>query len=217
MFKINKELLDENLIKDSTFAERYFVSFNQNILNKYKLWAEEIAQNEKKNTNHQALVKTAVEVEKGKKEFEQLKTLELHETNEIEQYKINMGSFNTDNEDMGFALLRGNNWLYYMKKLYCILGRSPVKHGVSLDNKNSELGNITWLVDVDLGQSRKISKQHALIAYNFETCSFEIKNLSKKIPIKVNGEYLSFNEEMPLSSKSSIIIGNQEFYFLLPL
>jgi predicted component of type VI protein secretion system len=104
-----------------------------------------------------------------------------------------------------------------MKKLYCILGRAPMKNGVMLGNTNSTLGNKTWHIDVDLGQKRKISKQHALIVYNFQTCCFEIKNLSKNIPIKVNGEYLIYNEEMPLSSKSSIIIGNQEFYFLLPI
>jgi hypothetical protein len=215
MFRINKELLDENLIKDSTYAEKYYVAFNQCILSKYKQWSDEIAQNEKKNNID--LSKSLWEMERSKKEFEQLKTLELHEMNEIEQYKVNLNTFNADNEEMGFALLRGNNWLYYMKKLYCIIGRSPIKHGVSLGNTNNTLGNTTWLVDVDLGQSRKISKQHALIAYNFNSCSFEIKNLSKKISIKVNGEFLSYNEEMLLSSKTSIVIGNQEFYFLLPL
>jgi hypothetical protein len=104
-----------------------------------------------------------------------------------------------------------------LRKLYCILGRAPIKNGVITGNTNTAVGNTTWHVDVDLGQNRKISKQHALIAYNFQTCCFEIKNLSKKIPIKVNGEYITYKEEMPLSSKSSIIIGNQEFYFLLPI
>lgn len=72
-------------------------------------------------------------------------------------------------------------------------------------------------MDIDLGQSRKISKQHALIIYNFQTCTFEIKNLSKKLPIKVNGEVLGYNEELTLSNKSFIIIGNVEFWFMLPI
>ena len=205
-------MLNENIIKDSTFAEKYYIFFNENILNKYRIWADEITQNEKKN-----LLENKNEVEKTKKELEITKNLELNENNELDQLKINISRLNTENEDIGFALLRGNNWLYYMKKLYCILGRTPIKNGITLNNTNSDIGSTTWLVDVDLGQNRKISKQHALIVYNFNTSSFEIKNLSKKIPIKVNGEYLSYNEEMPLSSKSSIVIGNQEFYFLLPL
>ncbi len=212
MYKINKDLLADNLIRDSTTAEKYYISFNENILNKYKIWADEIALNEKRN-NHE----NKIEIEKSRKEIESVKQIDLHEDSEIEQFKINVNNFTVENDDAGFALLRGTNWLYYMRKLNCILGRSPIKNGLMLGNTNPTLGNTTWHVDVDLGQNRKISKQHALIAYNFETCSFEIKNLSKKIPIKVNGEYLTYNEEMPLSSKSSIVIGNQEFYFLLPI
>ena len=106
-----------------------------------------------------------------------------------------------------------------MKKLYCIIGRNPVKNGVLLNNDliDTEMQNTTWLVDVDLGQNKKISKQHALIIYNFENSVFEIKNLSKKVKIKVNGENLNYLEETQLTNKSLIQISNQEFYFLLPL
>jgi len=88
----------------------------------------------------------------------------------------------------------------------------------SLNELNgNKTGHSYWHVDIDLGQNKKISKQHALIVYNFQTCSFEIKNLSKKSLIKVNGECLKYNEEILLSSKSVIVIANQEFYFMLPL
>ena len=172
------------------------------------------------------------------------KNLDLNEINEIEQMKIKISNLKSETEDCGFALLKGNNWNYYMKKLNCIIGRAPpniignsskfLNQFLSIDllgintfsvvdanSSNDQNGNKTgysnWYVDIDLGQNKKISKQHALIIYNFQTCSFEIKNLSKKCPIKVNGELLKYNEEIPLSSKSVIHIGNHEFYFMLPL
>ncbi len=100
------------------------------------------------------------------------------------------------------------------------MGINPLKvnNGTSIVEQNfNKSGNTYWYVDVDLGQNKKISKQHAILIYNFQTCSFEIKNLSKKSPIKVNGECLKFNEEIPLSSKSVIVIGGHEFYFMLPM
>ena len=98
-----------------------------------------------------------------------------------------------------------------IKKLYCIIGYKPIKH----DNVANKC-NTTWEVDVDLGHIKNVSKQHALIVYNFQIKSFEIKNLSKKFSIRVNGVQMNYNEEMPLSHKSIINIGNQEIFFLLP-
>ena len=83
-------------------------------------------------------------------------------------------------------------------------------------NRQTNPVRTTWDIDVDLGPVKKVSKQHALILYNFQIGSFEIKNISKKFTIKVNGELMNYNEEMPLLNKSVIVIGNQEFYFLLP-
>ena len=111
----------------------------------------------------------------------------------------------------GFAMLRCADWGYCIKKLYCLIGYKPVKH----DNTNNK-SYTTWEVDVDLGHTKNVSKQHALIVYNFNRKSFEIKNLSKKFPIRVNGLQMNYNEEFPLSHKSVINIGNQEFLFLLP-
>ena len=126
--------------------------------------------------------------------------------------KISLEKFNNDNNDVGFALLKGNNWVYYIKKLHCIIGRSPMKF-----KRASNPIHTKWAVDLDLGpKAKKVSKQHALIAYNFLINSFEIKNISKKFNIKVNGEIMNYNEEMILTNKSVIYIGNEDFYFLLP-
>lgn len=132
-------------------------------------------------------------------------------SDKLSQFRMNIEMFNKEYSDVGFAMLRGANWVYYIKKLHCIIGRKPIKY-----NKPGNPVNTVWEVDVDLYPSKKISKQHALIVYNFIDKCFEIKNLSKKFPIKVNGEFMNYNEETPLRNKSVINIGNQEFYFILP-
>ena len=151
-----------------------------------------------------------------------MQTIELNEEekkiplNEIIEKKSNIKSIKnnyiaTDDlkkGDEGFAMLRCANWGYYIKKLYCIIGYKPVKH----DNISNKC-HTTWEVDVDLGHIKNVSKQHALIVYNFELKTFEIKNLSKKFPIRVNGIKMNYNEEMELQHKSLINIGNQEFFF----
>lgn len=59
--------------------------------------------------------------------------LDLNELNELEKLKVKISTFKAEAEESGFALLRGNNWNYLMKKLYCIIGRAPL-------DKNSNAG-----------------------------------------------------------------------------
>ena len=44
---------------------------------------------------------------------------------------------------------------------------------------------MVWHVDLDLGHLKKVSRQHALIIYNFEASLWEIKCISRKYPVFV--------------------------------
>jgi len=67
------------------------------------------------------------------------KNLDLNEMNELEQLKIKISNLENEAEECGFALLRGNNWNYFMKKLYCIIGRAPPN---KLANSSNFINNI---------------------------------------------------------------------------
>jgi len=50
-----------------------------------------------------------------------------------------------------------------MQKLCVIIGRSPINY----KKKNLDV-KVVWHVDLDFGHQRKVSRQHALIIFNFE-------------------------------------------------
>lgn len=56
-------------------------------------------------------------------------------------------------DNSGYALLKGRNWNFFMQKLYCIIGRSPINY----KKFNMEVKEV-WHVDVDLGHLRKVSR-----------------------------------------------------------
>ena len=225
LYKINEGMFQDEIFVNKTLNEQELIalaeSFNMSILSKG------IELNEKNDSDdeNQKDDSNFIDINSGdgingsgsKNMLLQKKTDSSNKSNYLSNqpgllyYRMSTEAFNNENDDVGFAMLRGINWVYYIKKLHCIIGRKPMKY-----NKPTNPTNTTWEIDVDLSYGKKISKQHALIVYNFIVGSFEIKNLSKKFPIKVNGELMNYNEEMPLLSKSYINIGNQDFYFLLP-
>ena len=72
-------------------------------------------------------------------------------------------------------------------------------------------------MDLDFKHNLKVSRQHALILYNFKAQKFEIKCLSEKYPIKVNNIQYNINDvPVQLDDMTNIVIGKESFYFLLP-
>ena len=110
-------------------------------------------------------------------------------------------------KEYGFAMLKGRSWSYIMKKPHIIIGRSCC----------SEESWFTWQVDLDLAPIEKVSKQHAVILYNFQMEKFEIICLSRKKMIKVNGWTLKKGDKpFILDGNSMLNIGGENIHFILP-
>ncbi|CAG9324070.1 unnamed protein product [Blepharisma stoltei] len=105
----------------------------------------------------------------------------------------------------GFAVLRGQNWTYLLTNTHIIIGRKP------------QASDSQWQVDLDLGPSKFISRQHALLIYNFKDQRFEIRCLTKKGRVKVDGKAYRYQDgAVPLKHRSVISINKCSFLFVLP-
>ena len=72
-----------------------------------------------------------------------------------------------------------------------------------------------WHVDIDLGHIKKVSRQHALIIYNFEDEFCEIKCLSNKYPLYINKKKITQNMKAEkLESGMIVTIGSESFFWL---
>jgi len=69
----------------------------------------------------------------------------------------------------GFALLKGKDWKYLMRKLFIIIGRGP-NPTIEAESIHSSIliDSLKWYIDIDFSSTKHVSPQHALIAYNFE-------------------------------------------------
>jgi hypothetical protein len=110
-------------------------------------------------------------------------------------------------EEHGFAVLKNDKLNYYLKKTYVIIGRKA----------DSPFGKYDWDVDLNLENNPKVSKQHALIVFNFQKGQFELVCLSAKNHISVNKKILKLNDSpYPLHDESIIKFAGETFYFFLP-
>lgn len=208
---INKSILWQNLINDvQKERERKIKEKMIEKNKKFEKASSKIATELTNLSNNQTLKYTKNEVNSNNNLVDMIQT----ESDKAAEALVTTVDKVTDKfKESGYAMLKGSNWTYYMKDLCCIIGRAPEISELKLENTPE----LTWEVDISLGKHKHVSKQHALIAYNFDDSCFEVKNLSKKYKLQLNGEEIKPGEEMPLSSKSIITIGNQEFTFFLPL
>ncbi|KAJ2696813.1 hypothetical protein H4218_004352 [Coemansia sp. IMI 209128] len=101
-----------------------------------------------------------------------------------------------------YAKLEGPDFCYYVRTLEVLLGRYQ-----SADDQEQ--------VDIDLGDSKAVSRRHAKIFYNFMSQSFELQVFGKNGCL-VDDEYYARGMSVPLHHKMVIQIADIEFTFLLP-
>ncbi|KAI8991353.1 fork head domain-containing protein [Mycotypha africana] len=99
-----------------------------------------------------------------------------------------------------YAKLEGDDLCYYVRSLHITLGR-----------KVSNPDN----VDIPLGNTKSVSRQHARLFYNFNTHRFELTIYGKNGAF-VNEQFVERGVTVPLENKTKIQIGEMAFQFLLP-
>ncbi|KAJ3109661.1 DNA helicase mcm9 [Phlyctochytrium planicorne] len=99
-----------------------------------------------------------------------------------------------------YAKLEGRDLSYFVTKLQVVIGRKAAQADV----------------DIDLGISKSISRQHARIQFNFFSELFELVVLGKN-GVVINNRYVPINSPpIPLTHNTHIKIGEHEMTFLLP-
>ncbi|GAB5589353.1 hypothetical protein Unana1_04253 [Umbelopsis nana] len=99
-----------------------------------------------------------------------------------------------------YAKLEGDEFCYYIRTLQVTLGRKGSK------NEN---------VDIPLGTTKSVSRQHARLFYNFTTQRFEMMVFGKNGAF-VNEHFVEKGVTVPLENRTKIQIGEVSFLFLLP-
>ncbi|KAI9475879.1 MAG: fork head domain-containing protein [Benjaminiella poitrasii] len=99
-----------------------------------------------------------------------------------------------------YAKLEGEDFCYYIRTLQVSLGR-----------KVSNPDN----VDIPLGNTKSVSRQHARLFYNFSSHRFELMVFGKNGAF-VNEQFVEKGVTVPLENRTKIQIGEMAFVFLLP-
>ncbi|KAE8451259.1 hypothetical protein EG329_004424 [Mollisiaceae sp. DMI_Dod_QoI] len=105
-----------------------------------------------------------------------------------------------------FAKLAGKDWTFYVTKVKNMIGRPP---------ENGPPANGVGAVDVDLGPSKHISRQHAEITYDHEQQEWFIEVVGRN-PIRIDDEKYLRASRTKLSNGQVIEIGGVEMMFALP-
>lgn len=109
-------------------------------------------------------------------------------------------------EKVGFAALKNKNVNFIVEKPVVIIGCK----------KKAKTDDFDWQVDLDLFPDPFVSKQHALLMFNFQTEKFEIKCISQTNPIKVKDKLLYFKDDpKSLEENCFIRIGKQTLWFTI--
>ncbi|KAJ9154800.1 Forkhead box protein J2 [Pleurostoma richardsiae] len=112
-----------------------------------------------------------------------------------------------------YAKIAAPDWTFYITKLAINIGRSsdpPQQHADDYDPENDE-----DFIHIDLGPSKMISRQHALIYFNSKEEKWFLV-VKGRNGAKIDGSPLKPGESAPLASGEVVEISGIEMMFVLP-
>ncbi|KAI9846114.1 MAG: transcription factor [Sclerophora amabilis] len=118
-----------------------------------------------------------------------------------------------------YAKIAGRNWTYYVKRLKVNIGRPPDPVQPTLDTPSqSSVANEDedGLVHIDLGPSKLVSRQHALIEYPSNVDSGWQLSVNGRNGVRVNDQSLKRGGRLKLQSGDVLEIGGTQMMFVTP-
>jgi pSer/pThr/pTyr-binding forkhead associated (FHA) protein len=106
-----------------------------------------------------------------------------------------------------FAKIAGQDWTYFVTSTTINIGRTSDPPPARQDENDKDF------VHIDIGPSKMVSRQHAVITFT-SAWTLEVKGRNG---LKVDGEHLKQGVTTPLTSGRVLDIGNIEMIFILPL
>lgn len=139
----------------------------------------------------------------GKETVEEIEQGKAEKIGEDMPVPVHMSYF----PELSYAVLRSSTWQKNITSTVFFIGRNQKRTNISDKNKS-------YKVDLELPY-RSVSRQHAVIAYNFEMQRWQLRCLSKKNLIKVDGQRFAYGDKnVWLRNKSEIQIGPEKMVFL---
>ncbi|KAK3375033.1 fork head domain-containing protein [Podospora didyma] len=111
-----------------------------------------------------------------------------------------------------FAKIAAQDWTFYIKKLKVNIGRSSEPAG---QHRPETAPDAEDAVHIDLGPSKTVSRQHALVYFNHDKEEWWL-SVKGRNTLKVDGHPWKSGQEGPLSSGEVIEINGIEMMFVLP-
>ncbi|KLU83515.1 forkhead box protein J2 [Magnaporthiopsis poae ATCC 64411] len=127
----------------------------------------------------------------------------------LQASKDHANAIHEENQEgvQAFAKIAGQDWTYYVTKTTINIGRTSDPPPTHQDEDDKDF------VHIDLGPSKMISRQHAMITFN-STWTLEVKGRNG---VKLDGEPQKQGVSTPLTSGRVIEVGGIEMIFVLPL
>lgn len=114
-----------------------------------------------------------------------------------------------------YAKVAGQDWTYYIRDLVVRIGRPPDNH-LAPTATSATTTPPPEEVHIDLGPSKFISRNHAIISYDMDGGHDWQMLVLGRNGVKVDGETFKRDAKVTLRSGSVIDIGGTEMMFVLP-